>query len=133
MARSNRNNISIRSIIIGFIVYQFGLLIVIRHPAFLTTEGLLLILPYPSVVDVIGTLLILVGGIIGILLGVFLATGLSAIGRTALGSDLIGAHFSFLLIFGALFFSFSVGAFFGVLPAYRASKLNPVDSIRYSK
>ena len=74
-----------------------------------------------------------VGGIIGILLGVFLATGLSAIGRAALGSDLIGAHFSFLLIFGALFFSFSVGAFFGVLPAYRASRLNPVDSIRYSK
>ncbi len=56
----------ISSLIIGFIVYQFGLLIVIRHPAFLTTEGLLLFLP-PSVVDVIGMLLILVGGIISIL------------------------------------------------------------------
>jgi len=78
-------------------------------------------------------LLGIVGGIIGILLGVFLATGLSAIGRAVLGSDLIGAHFSFLLIFGALFFSFSVGVFFGVLPAYRASRLNPVDAIRFSK
>lgn len=74
-----------------------------------------------------------VGGIIGILLGVFFATSLAAIGRTALGSDLIGAHFSVFLIFGALIFSFSVGAIFGVLPAYRASKLNPVDSIRYAK
>jgi len=74
-----------------------------------------------------------VGGIVGILLGVLLATSLAAIGRTALGSDLIGAHFSALLILGALFFSFSVGAIFGVLPAYRASKLNPVDAVRYSK
>ncbi|MBW2988684.1 ABC transporter permease [Candidatus Woesearchaeota archaeon] len=73
------------------------------------------------------------GGIIGILLGVFFATSLAAIGRAALGSELIGTHFSIFLILGALLFSFSVGAVFGVLPAYKASKLNPVDAIRYSK
>ena len=74
-----------------------------------------------------------VGGIVGILLGVFFAVSLAAIGRAALGVDLISAHFSATLILGALLFSFIVGTVFGVLPAYRASKLNPVDALRYSK
>ncbi len=74
-----------------------------------------------------------VGGVIGISLGMFLAVSLAAAGRAALGSDLIAAHFSPALIFGALLFSFSVGAIFGVMPAYSASKLHPVDAMRFSK
>jgi len=74
-----------------------------------------------------------VGGIVGITLGMLFAKSLAAIGRAALGSELIAAHFSFMLIFGALMFSFGVGAFFGVLPAYRASRLHPVDAIRFGR
>jgi putative ABC transport system permease protein len=72
----------------------------------------------------------LVGGIIGILLGVLLAYGMSAIGRIALGSDLIQASVPMSLIIGSLCFSFILGTFFGVIPAYQASKLQPVEALR---
>ncbi|KYK26627.1 hypothetical protein AYK26_07325 [Euryarchaeota archaeon SM23-78] len=75
----------------------------------------------------------MVGGGIGIALGLIFAYGLAAIGRLALGSELIQANVSGGLIFGALMFSFVLGTVFGVLPAYRASKLNPVDSLREAK
>ena len=78
-------------------------------------------------------LLGMMGGIIGIILGMFFAYGVSAIGRIFLGSGLIQASISPLLIFGALVFSFVLGTLFGVLPAYQASKLNPVDSLRAAK
>ena len=78
-------------------------------------------------------LLGMVGGIIGIILGLVFAFGLSAIGRVALGSNLIQASISPVLVFGALLFSFVLGTAFGVLPAYQASKLNPVDSLRSAK
>ena len=39
--------------------------------------------------------------------------------------------YPFYLIFGALFFSLVVGTLSGVLPAIRASKLKPVDALRY--
>ena len=74
-----------------------------------------------------------VGGIIGILLGMGFAYGISFVGRLALGSDLIRASINPLLIVGALLFSFVLGTLFGVLPAYQASKLNPVDSLRAAK
>ena len=61
------------------------------------------------------------------------ATGLAFIGKLALGSDLISAHISFQLIFGAILFSFVIGSFFGTLPAVRASKLHPVDALRFAK
>ena len=74
-----------------------------------------------------------VGGIIGVTLGYLGAKGVAFIGRLALGSDLISADISFGLIIGALLFSFFVGSFFGTLPALQASKLSPVDALRYSK
>jgi putative ABC transport system permease protein len=75
----------------------------------------------------------LLGGIIGILLGLIFAYGLAFIGSVALNSDLIRAHVTLLLIFGALAFSFILGTACGVFPAIRASRLNPVDSLRSSK
>lgn len=74
-----------------------------------------------------------IGGAIGATLGYLAATGLAFAGRLALGSDLIAAQISPQLIMGALLFSFVIGSFFGTLPAYQASKLNPVDAMRYSK
>jgi putative ABC transport system permease protein len=75
----------------------------------------------------------MVGGAIGILLGLAFAYGLAFIGSIVLGSSLIKASVSLGLILGALAFSFVLGTTFGVLPAYRASKLNPVDSLRGAK
>ena len=74
-----------------------------------------------------------VGGIVGAIIGYLLANGLAFAGRLALGSELIAAHISSQLIIGALLFSFTLGSFFGTLPAIRASKLNPVDALRFVK
>ena len=78
-------------------------------------------------------LLGMIGGIIGIILGLTFAFGLSALGRLLLGTELIQASISLILVFGALFFSFALGTIFGVLPAYQASKLSPVESLRSAK
>ncbi len=78
-------------------------------------------------------LLGLVGGVIGVSLGLSAAYGLSALGRIVLQSDLIQASIGSILIIGSLLFSFVLGTVFGLLPAYQASKLNPVDSLRSAK
>ncbi len=74
-----------------------------------------------------------IGGLVGILLGVLGAESLAFIGRTILGSDLIRAGISFWLLGGALLFSLVIGSFFGTAPAVQASKLSPVEALRYSK
>ncbi|MBI2659933.1 FtsX-like permease family protein [Candidatus Woesearchaeota archaeon] len=74
-----------------------------------------------------------VGGLIGIIFGMGFAYGISFVGRIILGSELIQASIDPLLVVGALLFSFVLGTLFGVLPAYQASKLNPVDSLRAAK
>lgn len=63
------------------------------------------------------------GGIIGILLGILIAKIISA--STALPSRV--EPFSILI---ALIVSTSVGLFFGIYPASKASKLNPVETLR---
>ncbi|MEM4336825.1 MAG: ABC transporter permease [Candidatus Woesearchaeota archaeon] len=72
----------------------------------------------------------LLGGIIGIFLGVVLSkVAVIAIGQI-LGTDLIKESISVSLIFTALGFSFIVGCLSGIMPALRASKLEPVDALR---
>ncbi|NTV22853.1 MAG: ABC transporter permease [Nanoarchaeota archaeon] len=71
----------------------------------------------------------LVGGIIGTGLGFSLSHGLAFLARQA-GFRLIQASVSPLLIFGSLAFSFSLGTIFGVLPALRAAKMQPVEALR---
>jgi putative ABC transport system permease protein len=78
-------------------------------------------------------LLGMVGGIVGIIIGIGLANGMAFAGATQLGSDLIKAHISAGLIVGALVFSFVIGCAAGTTPAVRASKLHPVDALRYGK
>lgn len=64
------------------------------------------------------------GGIVGIALGVILSKGISfLILQPVTFSFRIGA-IAFLLAVG-------VGIFFGILPAVRASRLNPIDALRY--
>jgi putative ABC transport system permease protein len=72
----------------------------------------------------------LAGGAIGILIGMGISSGVSSIAKAA-GWGIIQAFFPWYLIVGALAFSFVVGTVSGVLPAMQASKLKPVDALRY--
>jgi putative ABC transport system permease protein len=67
----------------------------------------------------------LVGGGIGIVIGV---SGTLAAGRMM--SDL-STHISPTTIILATGFSIAVGLFFGIYPAVRAARLNPIDALRY--
>jgi putative ABC transport system permease protein len=76
-------------------------------------------------------LLGMLGGLIGIGLGLGLAKSVEYIAIERLGTDLLRASVSFSLVGGALLFSFLVGSISGVLPALQASRMNPVDALRY--
>jgi putative ABC transport system permease protein len=65
------------------------------------------------------------GGMIGIVLGV---TGAQGISRAFEAFDAVVGLDAVLL---SLFFSMAVGLFFGIYPAFRASRLNPIDALRY--
>ncbi len=67
----------------------------------------------------------LLGGLIGITLGV---SGTVGISRTV--SELT-LHLSASTILLSAGFSTGVGLFFGIYPAVRASRLNPIDALRY--
>lgn len=74
----------------------------------------------------------LVGGIIGATIGTILALSLSFAASAALDQT-ITASITPLLIIGALSFSFLLGMIAGIIPAYRAMRLHPVDALRASK
>jgi putative ABC transport system permease protein len=67
------------------------------------------------------------GGGIGILLG---AGGASAISYF-LREDGFQAVITMNAVSLATLFSAAVGLFFGIYPAQRAAKLNPIDALRY--
>ena len=75
-------------------------------------------------------------GVLGIIGGIFGLLAGFGIGRIA---ELIATYYGVSLkiyfgpqlIFGALAFSMIVGMIAGVVPAIQASKLNPVDALRY--
>ncbi|MBI2130907.1 ABC transporter permease [Candidatus Woesearchaeota archaeon] len=75
-------------------------------------------------------LLGLIGGIIGVVLGFGLSFTVEFIAKSALGINLVEAYFSYSLLFGALAFSFLIGATFGILPARQASLMRPVQALR---
>ena len=76
-------------------------------------------------------LLGLVGGIIGVGLGFSLSKLVEFIVVNYLGTNLLRAAAPLYLIVGCLAFSFLIGAISGTLPAYRASRTNVVDALRY--
>ncbi len=73
----------------------------------------------------------LLGGIIGRLLGYAIAKSIEFIAINQLGTNLLKAVAPYYLILGCLAFAFLAGAVSGTWPAYRASKINPVDALRY--
>ena len=72
----------------------------------------------------------LVGGAIGVLLGIGFSKLVEAIAAGA-GYSIIKVSFPISWIIGTLLFAFFVGSISGVFPAYKASKLKPVDALRY--
>ncbi|GBE20375.1 macrolide export ATP-binding/permease protein MacB [archaeon BMS3Abin17] len=72
----------------------------------------------------------LVGGIVGALIGLGAAMGISALANQALGGNLFLVTISYPLLIGSVSFAFVVGVVSGILPAIQASKLNVVDALR---
>ena len=70
------------------------------------------------------TSMFLIGGIIGILFGM-------AIIKFVIGSfDLITPVYSVPWIIASFTISLVIGVIFGIFPAYKAAKLNPIEALR---
>jgi putative ABC transport system permease protein len=74
-------------------------------------------------------MLSMIGGLIGILLGGAGARVISTVAQNA-GQE-FRALVSLRAVLIATIFSAAVGLFFGIYPARRASRLNPIDALRY--
>ncbi len=71
--------------------------------------------------------LTLLGGVAGVLAGVAVALLIQLLLPSLKASISVGA------ITAGLVVSVSVGLFFGLWPAYRAARLNPIDALRYER
>src|SRR3989338_3634491 len=76
-------------------------------------------------------LLGLVGGVICVVIGISLAKTAEYIAGIYLGSPLLRASLNPFIMIGALAFSFIIGTISGVFTAIQASRLKPVDALRY--
>ncbi len=72
-----------------------------------------------------------VGGALGVAAGFLISKLVEVVARNALGTDLFVAYFPPELAAAAILFSFTIGAASGALPALNASRLKPVDALRY--
>ena len=66
----------------------------------------------------------LVGGVIGMLLGIALGSGVTTIFDVPL-------VISPIVVVGSMLFSMVIGVFFGLYPANKAAKLDPIEALRY--
>mgnify|MGYP001564559628 CR=1 FL=1 len=71
----------------------------------------------------------LVGGIVGAIIGLSLAFMVSGAASSFLGIE-FNVSVSFPLILFSLSFSLLIGILSGIIPAYQASKLNPIEALR---
>jgi putative ABC transport system permease protein len=70
------------------------------------------------------------GGVIGVLLG-FIVTSLAKSILVSLGWSFLSPAYTWYLFVGCIAFATITGAVSGALPAYQASKIRPVDALRY--
>jgi putative ABC transport system permease protein len=74
-------------------------------------------------------ILSLVGGLVGIIIGGLQSWGISLIDIGA--GETLEIAFSWTLMLGVMSISFIIGLVSGIYPAIRASRLNPIDALRY--
>jgi len=72
----------------------------------------------------------LIAGILGVLFGWIIASSLGAI-LTSLGWGFLQPYYNIWLFVGCISFAVLTGAISGAIPALRASKINPVEALRY--
>ena len=72
-----------------------------------------------------------VGGGLGLFAGIVIAKSVEYISAVLIGSDIIRASMNPYLLVGVLAFAFFIGVISGLTPSYQASKLRPVDALRY--
>jgi len=71
-----------------------------------------------------------VAGCIGVLAG-WGGASLGAMILDNLGYGFLSPHYSWVLFVGCIAFATLTGAISGMVPAWRASKINAVDALRY--
>jgi putative ABC transport system permease protein len=71
----------------------------------------------------------ILGGLIGMMLGILISTTVAKIAEgMGYSWDLVISPWSILL---AISVSIGIGLLFGIIPAKRASKLNPIEALRH--
>ncbi|MDD5192053.1 MAG: ABC transporter permease [Candidatus Nanoarchaeia archaeon] len=73
----------------------------------------------------------LIGGISGVIVGIIIAKSIEYVAAAYIGSNIIRASLNPILIVGSLLFALLIGIISGLTPSYQASKLKPVDTLRY--
>ncbi|HLC32304.1 MAG TPA: ABC transporter permease [Candidatus Nanoarchaeia archaeon] len=76
-------------------------------------------------------LLGIAGGLVGMLIGIGISKTVEMGANAAFGAGTITAIFPWYLLVGTILFAAIVGMISGSLPARRASKLKPVEALRY--
>jgi putative ABC transport system permease protein len=71
-----------------------------------------------------------IGGILGFIVGASLSLIVDVIGTAYVGS-MFQTKITIELVIGSILFSFIVGAISGLYPAWEASKLSPMEALRY--
>jgi len=71
------------------------------------------------------------GGIIGIISGICLGIGVGKLMSKAMPGGTWNSVVSLGSIVLSFFFAIGIGIFFGMYPANKASKLDPVEALRY--